>query len=35
MGKPERRFTGCAENVIALDARGLTGREMQAFLKEL
>ena len=35
MGKHERRFTGFDDKVIALYARGLTVREMQAFLKEM
>ena len=35
IGKHERRFTGFDDKVIALDARGLTGREIQAFLKEM
>jgi putative transposase len=34
LAKHERRFTGFDDNVIALHARGLTVREMQAFLKE-
>jgi transposase-like protein len=34
IGKHERRFTGFDEKVIALYARGLTVREIQAFLKE-
>jgi transposase-like protein len=34
IGKHERRFTGFDDNVIALYARGLTVREIQAFLKE-
>ena len=33
-GKHERRFTGFDDKVIALYARGLTVREIQAFLKE-
>src|SRR5918996_4340101 len=35
IGKHERRFTGFDDKVIALYARGLTVREMQAFLKEM
>jgi transposase-like protein len=35
IGKHERRFTGFDEQVIALYARGLTVREIQAFLKEI
>jgi putative transposase len=34
IGKHERRFTGFDHQVIALYARGLTVREIQAFLKE-
>ena len=34
MGKHERRFTGFDDQVIALYARGLTVREIQAFLKD-
>src|SRR3982751_3678489 len=34
IGKHERRFTGFDDKIIALYARGLTGREMQAFLHE-
>jgi transposase-like protein len=34
IGKHERRFTGFDNKVIALYARGLTVREIQAFLKE-
>jgi putative transposase len=34
IGKHERRFTGFDEKVIALYARGLTVREIQAFLKD-
>ena len=34
IGKHERRFTGFDDKVIALHARGLTVREIQAFLKE-
>ena len=33
--KHERRFTGLDDKVIALDARGLTVREIQAFLFEM
>jgi putative transposase len=33
--KHERRFTGFDDKVIALYARGLTVREIQAFLKEM
>jgi putative transposase len=35
IGKHERRFTGFDDNVIALYARGLTVREIQAFLKDM
>ena len=35
IGKHERRFTGFDDKVIALYARGLTVREIQAFLKEM
>jgi transposase-like protein len=34
IGKHERRFTGFDDKVIALYARGLTVREIQAFLQE-
>jgi putative transposase len=34
IGKHERRFTGFDDKVIALYARGLTIREIQAFLRE-
>ena len=34
IGKHERRFTGFDDKVIALYARGLTVREIQAFLRE-
>jgi transposase-like protein len=34
IGKHERRFTGFDDKIIALYARGLTVREMQAFLHE-
>ena len=34
IGKHERRFTGFDDKVIALYARGLTVREIQAFLNE-
>jgi len=34
IGKHERRFTGFDDKVIALYARGLTVREIQAFLEE-
>jgi transposase-like protein len=34
IGKHERRFTGFDDKVIALYARGLTVREIRAFLKE-
>ena len=33
IGKHDRRFTGFDDKVIALYARGLTVREIQAFLK--
>jgi putative transposase len=35
IAKHERRFTGFDDKVIALYARGLTVREIQAFLKEM
>jgi len=35
IGKHERRFTGFDDKVIALYARGLTVREIQAFLAEM
>jgi putative transposase len=35
IGKHERRFTGFDDTVIALYARGLTVREIQAFLGEM
>jgi putative transposase len=35
LGKHERRFTGFDDKVIALYARGMTVREIQAFLKEM
>jgi putative transposase len=35
IGKHERRFTGFDDKVIALYARGLTVREIQAFLNEM
>lgn len=35
IGKHERRFTGFDDKVIALYARGLTVREIQAFRKEM
>ena len=35
IGKHERRFTGFDDQVIALYARGLTVREIQAFLAEM
>jgi putative transposase len=35
IGKHERRFTGFDDKIIALYARGLTLREIQAFLKEM
>jgi putative transposase len=35
IGKHQRRFTGFDDKVIALYARGLTVREIQAFLKEM
>ena len=34
IGKHERCFTGFDHRIIALYARGLTVREIQAFLKE-
>jgi putative transposase len=33
--KPERRFTGFDDTIVALDARGMTGREIQGFLAEM
>jgi putative transposase len=35
IGKHERRFTGFDDKVMALYARGLTVREIQAFLREM
>jgi transposase-like protein len=35
IGKYERRFTGFDAKVIALYARGLTVREIRAFLSEM
>jgi putative transposase len=35
IGKHERRFTGFDEKILALYARGLTVREIQAFLAEM
>ena len=35
IGKHERRFTGLDDKIIALYARGLTVREVQAFLREM
>jgi putative transposase len=35
IGKHERRFTGFDDKVVALYARGLTLREIQAFLAEM
>jgi putative transposase len=35
IGKHERRFTGFDDKVIALYARRLTVREIQAFLKDM
>ena len=35
IGKHERRFTGFDDKVVALYARGLTVREIQAFLTEM
>ena len=35
IGKHERRFTGFDDKVLALYARGLTVREIQAFLAEM
>jgi transposase-like protein len=35
VAKHERRFTGYDDKIIALDARGLTVREIQAFLAEI
>src|SRR5207247_10760961 len=33
--KHERRFTGFDDKILALYARGMTGREIQAFLAEM
>jgi transposase-like protein len=35
IGKHERRFTGFDDKILALYARGLTVREIQAFLLEM
>jgi putative transposase len=35
IGKHERRFTGLDDKILALYARGLTGRDIQAFLAEM
>ena len=35
IGKHERRFTGLDDKILALYARGLTVREIQAFLAEM
>ncbi|WP_194727447.1 IS256 family transposase [Noviherbaspirillum malthae] len=35
IGKHERRFTGFDDKIIAMYARGMTMREMQAFLREM
>jgi putative transposase len=35
IGKHERRFTGLDDKIIALDARGLPVREIQAFLRDM
>jgi len=35
IGKHERRFTGFDDKVLALYARGMTVREIQAFLNEM
>lgn len=35
IGKHERRFTGFDDKILALYARGLTVREIQAFLREI
>ena len=35
IGKHERRFTGFDDQVLALDARGMTVREIQGFLAEM
>src|ERR1041385_7708387 len=35
IGKHERRFTGLDDKILALYARGLTVREIQAFLREM
>src|SRR5689334_5282970 len=35
IGKHERRFTGFDDKILALYARGLTVREIQAFLREM
>ena len=35
IAKHERRFAGFDDKILALDARGLTVREIQAFLAEM
>ena len=35
IGKHERRFTGFDDKIIAMYARGMTGREIQGFLAEM
>ena len=35
IGKHERRFTGFDDKIIAMYARGMTVREIQAFLSEM
>ncbi|MCW3701603.1 transposase, partial [Burkholderia cenocepacia] len=35
IGKHERRFTGFDDKIIAMYARGMTMREVQAFLREM
>jgi putative transposase len=35
IGKHERRFTGFDDKILALDARGMTVREIQGFLAEM
>jgi putative transposase len=35
VGKHERRFSGFDDKIIAMDARGMTVRDIQAFLNEM
>jgi transposase-like protein len=35
VAKHDRRFTGFDDQIIALDARGLTVREIQAFFADM